>query len=195
MGAYDKSANKSQEKLGILARAFDKLVGKVEEARETARTSTKADVDIDSSVVLVKADGTVHDVVYFNHERSICGSVEHAGDDRTGKNKQGVHDNEEIKVDLGIIPLDVSRVVFVANIYQGLSKGQDFGQIDGAYIRVLNSQGREELIRYSLTDEYRNMRGIVVGELYRHGLEWKFRAVGQGTESDRLENLVSTVSR
>ena len=37
-----------------------------------------------------------------------------------------------------------------------------------------------ELARYDLSEDASTETAMVFGELYRHGAEWKFRAVGQG---------------
>ncbi|EBX6937278.1 chemical-damaging agent resistance protein C, partial [Salmonella enterica subsp. enterica serovar Bareilly] len=34
--------------------------------------------------------------------------------------------------------------------------------------------------RYDLTEDASTETAMLFGELYRHGAEWKFRAVGQG---------------
>jgi tellurium resistance protein TerD len=37
-----------------------------------------------------------------------------------------------------------------------------------------------ELARYDLSEDASTETAMVFGEVYRHGAEWKFRAVGQG---------------
>jgi stress response protein SCP2 len=180
---------KAKESKGFLARMFDKAVG--EDA--PVRTSSASSMDIDSSVVMVTEAGQKLDLIYYGEKRSNCGSIIHAGDDLTGNDKKGVYDNEEIKINLTTIPSNVKSLKFIANVYQGQSRGHDFGQVKGAYIRVLQTSNRDELIRYNLSEDYNGMRGIIVGELYRHNNEWKFRAIGQGTPSDSLTELVQVV--
>lgn len=173
---------------GLLARMFDRAV-------ERTQQVASGGMDIDSSVIMLDGNDRAVDTVYYGKQTSNCGSIYHAGDDRTGNDKYGAHDNEEITIDLSRIPSAVQKLVFVANVYQGNSKDQHFGQVKGAYIRVLNSEGREEFIRYNLAEDYNKMCGLVVGELYRYSGEWKFRAVGQGTSDDSLSNLQRMVTR
>jgi stress response protein SCP2 len=145
-------------------------------------------MDIDSSVVLASGKRK-YDLVYYGNLRGA--GVNHKGDDLTGSDKKGEYDNEEIEIDLNRVPSNVDRLIFVANIYRGEERGQHFGQVSkGAYIRVLNSSNREELIRYELSQEFDKLRGIVVGELYRYNGDWKFKAIGQGTPKSNLTNLV-----
>lgn len=176
------------KKKGFLARMFDRAADTVSEA-----TGGGSNMDIDSSVVLVGENGAHYDTVYYGHQTSKCTSVRHAGDDLTGNDKKGEYDNEEIRIDLSRVPSHVNKLVFVANIFAGASRGQHFGQVKGAYIRVLKTQGREELIRYSLADEFNGMRGLVAGQIYRHDGEWKFRAIGEGTVEDGLNQIVRKV--
>ena len=43
-----------------------------------------------------------------------------------------------------------------------------------AYVRIVNEETNEELIRYDLGEDFSIETAIVVGELYRHNGEWKF---------------------
>ena len=58
--------------------------------------------------------------------------------------------------------------------------------IRNAYIRIQNPQTGEELARYNLSDGKTTLIAgkttLIAGEMYRHGSEWKFSAVGEGTQ-------------
>ncbi len=148
------------------------------------RTTTGTDFDLDASAILVKADGKAFDdksFVFFNNKTSGDGSVVHGGDNLTG---QGDGDDEQIKVDLTKVPAEVDKIVFPVSVYEGDARGQSFGQVRGAYIRVVNGgDGTTELARYDLTEDAATETAMIFGELYRAGEEWKFRAVGQGYAS------------
>lgn len=49
-----------------------------------------------------------------------------------------------------------------------------------AFIRLVNAETNEELIRYDLGEDFSIETAMVVGELYRHNGEWKFNAIGSG---------------
>lgn len=51
-----------------------------------------------------------------------------------------------------------------------------------AFIRILNEETNEELVRYDLSEDYSIETTVVVGELYKHNGEWKFAAIGAGFE-------------
>ncbi|MFF3945161.1 TerD family protein [Streptomyces sp. NPDC001902] len=148
-----------------------------------ARTTTGADFDLDASALLTGAEGKVlsdQHFVFFNNLRSPDGSVEHTGDNITG---EGEGDDEQIKVNLAGVPAEVAKIVFPVSIYDAESRQQSFGQVRNAFIRVVNQADDKELARYDLTEDASTETAMVFGELYRHGAEWKFRAIGQGYAS------------
>jgi tellurium resistance protein TerD len=148
-----------------------------------ARTTTGSDFDLDASALLTDEQGKVlsdQHFVFFNNLRSPDGSVEHTGDNLTG---EGEGDDEVINVNLAGVPAEVVKIVFPVSIYEAESRQQSFGQVRNAYIRVLNAADQRELARYDLTEDASTETAMVFGELYRHGGEWKFRAIGQGYAS------------
>ena len=54
------------------------------------------------------------------------------------------------------------------------------GMVTNAFIRVVNQDSNQELLRYDLSEDYSVETAMIAGELYRHGAEWKFNAVGSG---------------
>ncbi|MFI6692018.1 TerD family protein [Streptomyces sp. NPDC050433] len=148
-----------------------------------ARSTTGADFDLDASALLVNAAGKVpsdQHFIFYNNLKSPDGSVEHTGDNLTG---EGEGDDESLKVNLAGVPADVDKIVFPVSIHEAESRGQSFGQVRNAFIRVVNQDGGAELARYDLTEDASTETAMVFGELYRNGAEWKFRAVGQGYAS------------
>ncbi len=148
-----------------------------------ARTTTGVKFDLDASALGVGENGQVLSdqyFIFFNQRRSPEGAIEHKGDNRDGA---GAGDDEVIAVDLGAIPEALSKVVFLASIYEAETNGVSFGQVRNAFIRVVNTADGSELARYDLTEDASVETAMVFGELYRHGREWKFRAIGQGYSS------------
>jgi len=144
------------------------------------RITDGAAFDLDASVFLLASTGKVRseaDFIFFNNLKSACGSVVHSGDELTGA-KEG--DDEQIKVNLATFPADVVRITFCVTIYEAEIRKQNFGMVSGAFIRILNAKTNEELVRYDLSEDYSLETAMVFGELYRHGAEWKFKAVGEG---------------
>ncbi|GLZ04239.1 chemical-damaging agent resistance protein C [Actinomadura sp. NBRC 104412] len=147
------------------------------------RATTGADFDLDASALLLGGDGKVlsdQHFVFFNNLKSPDGSVEHTGDNLTG---EGEGDDESINVDLRAVPAECERIVFPVSIYDADARGQSFGQVRNAFIRIVNRTDGTELARFDLTEDASTETAMVFGELYRRGGEWKFRAVGQGYAS------------
>lgn len=139
-----------------------------------------ADFDLDAAAFLTKDNDKVasdEDFVFYNNLKHKSGAVEHMGDNRTG---EGEGDDEEIKIDLAKVPASVAKIAFTVTIDQAQERGQNFGQISNAYIRVVDVATNRELIRYDLGEDYSIETAVVVGELYRHGSDWKFNAIGSG---------------
>jgi tellurium resistance protein TerD len=148
-----------------------------------ARTTDGQPFDLDASAIGVDADGRVlsdQHFVFFNNTRSPDGAIEHSGDNVTG---EGAGDDEQIRVDLTGAPATLDRVVFPVSIYDAETRGQNFGQVRNAFIRVMNQAGEAEITRYDLSEDASTETAMVFGEVYRNGAEWKFRAVGQGYAS------------
>jgi len=147
------------------------------------RTTTGADFDLDASAIALGPDKkTLSDqhFVFFNNLRSPEGSIEHLGDNLTGS---GDGDDEVINVDLAGTPPTIDSIVFPVSIYDAETRAQSFGQVRNAYIRVLNQANGQEMARYDLSEDASMETAMVFGELYRHGADWKFRAIGQGYAS------------
>lgn len=144
------------------------------------RSTDGVDFDLDASAFLLSANGKVrgdNDFIFYNNLKSNCGSVEHTGDNRTG---DGDGDDESLKINLASIPADVEKVVFTVTIHDAEARRQNFGQVANAFIRVVNELSNIEIARYDLSEDASTETAMIFGELYRHGAEWKFRAVGQG---------------
>ena len=155
---------------------------------------SNANIDCDASVIMLDQNGKItkeKNLVYFGNKKSQCGSVSHSGDNLTG---DGEGDDEQLNVDLSRVPNDVHKLVFVVNIYDCVSRRQDFGMIGNAYIRVVNASNNQDLCKFNLTENYSGKTSLIVGELYRYDSEWKFSAIGEGTTDTGISQLVRRYS-
>ena len=136
--------------------------------------------DLDSSVFLLGEDGKVTgpaDFVFYNNTTGGNGSVVHSGDNLTG---DGSGDDEAVVIALNDVPASIQRITFTVTIHDADARGQNFGMVSNAFIRVVNEGSGEEVIRYDLGEDFSIETALVVGELYRHNGEWKFSAIGSG---------------
>ncbi|GAB3212008.1 TerD family protein [Nocardia tengchongensis] len=147
------------------------------------RTTTGTDFDLDASAIATGGDKKAlsdKHFVFFNNLQSPEGTIVHTGDNLTG---EGEGDDEVINIDLAGTPPAVESIFFPVSIYDADSRGQSFGQVRNAYIRVVDRANGAELARYDLSEDASTETAMVFGELYRNNGEWKFRAIGQGYAS------------
>jgi len=155
-----------------------------------ARATDGTDFDLDASAFLLGANGKVADDSHFIFYGQLAfpagnggnganpdGVVRHQGDNLTG---DGDGDDEVIEVDILRVPDYVHKISFTVSIHEAATRRQTFGMVDNAFIRVVNKADGKELARYDLTEDGSTETAMIFGELYRHGGDWKFRAVGQG---------------
>lgn len=146
-------------------------------------------IDCDASAILLQNGKIVStsDLVYFGNLTHKSRAVQHQGDNLTGA---GEGDDEQIIVDLSQVPPEYDRIVIVVNIYQAVSRKQHFGLIENAFIRLVDARNNNEMMRYNLTENYSGMTAMIFGEIYRYNGEWKFSAIGQGTNDPGLKELI-----
>lgn len=145
-----------------------------------ARSTSGDEFDLDASVFMVGQNGKApsdQHFIFYNQLRSACGSVEHTGDNRTG---DGDGDDESLKVVLDKVPAAIERLVVAVTIHDAQTRRQNFGMVRGAYIRLVNIENNDEIVRFDLTEDASVETAMIFGEIYRHNGEFKFRAVGQG---------------
>ena len=118
---------------------------------DTNRYSGGAEFDLDASAFLLGANGKVRkdeDFIFYGNLKSADGSVTHTGDNRTG---EGEGDDEVLYIDFTKVPADVERIAITVTIYEAQERGQNFGQVSNAYVRLArrssenDSVGTEEL--------------------------------------------------
>ena len=147
------------------------------------------DFDLDAAAFMLGADGkcpTDKEFVFYGNLAHPSESVKHMGDNLTG---EGEGDDEQIVIDLAKVPQEYDKIVIVVNIYQAVQRHQHFGMIENAFIRLVDARNNNEMCKYNLTENYSGMTAMIFGEVYRHNGEWKFSAVGQGTNDPGLGEL------
>lgn len=140
----------------------------------------ETDFDLDASAFMTKANGKVgneNDFIFYGNLNHVSGSVQHMGDNRTG---EGDGDDEVIKVQLDKIPSDYDTILFTVTIYEAEKRLQNFGMVENAYVRLIDEDTGEELVRFDLTEDFSTETALVVAEIYKRDGQWKFAAIGSG---------------
>ena len=90
-------------------------------------------------------------------------------------------DAEQIEVQLDAVPAEVSRIVVVLYLNEGMGLRRSLGQLRECVLRVLNLDGNAELVRSeNLADTLDGETAMTLGEVYRHQGDWKFKVIGEG---------------
>ena len=154
-------------------------------------TDTGGDFDIDASLFLVdSSEKLISDqhFIFYNNQISPDPeqSIQQRGDNRTGA---GEGDDEIIDVNLKTVPTNIDKVIITVTIHEADKRQQNFGQVSNAFVRIVNAENEEEVIRYDLTEDFSVETALIMAELYRKDGEWRMNAVGAGYEGG-LQALV-----
>lgn len=139
-----------------------------------------ADFDLDAAAFMLGDNGkapTEKEFIFYGNLEHTTESVKHMGDNLTG---EGEGDDEQVFVDLSLIPSNIAKIAFTVTIYDADKRKQNFGQVSNAFIRIVDESTGQELIHYDLAEDFSIETAVVVGELYRYNGEWKFNAIGSG---------------
>jgi tellurium resistance protein TerD len=128
------------------------------------------------------------DVIFYNSMRHPSGHIWLTGDNRTGA---GDGDDEQIIVKLDSLDARYDKILFIVTIYQGRVNKQHFGLIDNAFIRAVDTKGRE-IARYTLSGDSTldGKCSLVFAEAYRRNDGWKFRAIGEAHGTDSFVDIL-----
>ena len=148
--------------------------------------STSYSIDCDASAITMGNGNKYRACIYYGHLSED--NVYHHGDNLTG---DGDGDDEQITVDLAHLSSEIERIVFVVNIYNCTERKQDFGLIKNAYIRLVDESTGKEICKYNLSDDYAGKTAMIFAEVYRNNGEWKFNAIGQGTNDASISQLIN----
>ena len=143
---------------------------------------TGYDFDLDASAFMLGRNEKIisdNHFIFYNNLTSpdSAKSVEHTGDNLTGA---GDGDDEVIKINLPKVPAEVQKIVITVTIHDAAKRGQNFGQVENAFVRVVNAQTSQQVIRYDLVEDYSIETALIMAEIYRKDGEWRLNAVGSG---------------
>ncbi|WP_394583943.1 TerD family protein [Cytobacillus firmus] len=147
---------------------------------DTNKYSGGHDFDLDASAFLADENSKCandHDFIFYNNLQHPSGAVIHTGDNRTG---EGDGDDEQLVVDFTKIPSHVHRIGITVTIHDAELRQQNFGQVSNAFVRLVDESSNQELLRFDLGEDFSIETAVVFCELYRHGNDWKFNAIGSG---------------
>lgn len=155
--------------------------GKVANLGRTAQTSSGKQVGLYEG-----------DVIFFNSMKHPSGNIWLTGDNRTGA---GDGDDEQIIVKLDSLDQKYQKILFIVSIYQGRKNNQHFSMVENAFIRAVDTKGKE-ITKFSLTGDasLNGMCSMVFAEAYRKDGGWQFRAIGEPYQTDNFVEILKEYS-
>jgi tellurium resistance protein TerD len=142
--------------------------------------------DLDAACLMLNPGGKNEFMVYYSNLKSPDGSINHSGDNLTGA---GEGDDEQIIVDLKSVPANIQKLIFAVTIFQAKERKQDFGQVENAFVRMVNASNNNEIARYNLSSSYPGMTSMILAEVTREGNGWKMAALGESSKAGSLHEV------
>lgn len=145
--------------------------------------------DFDLDLVMFECDANKrclddHHMVFYGNLHDPEEAVKHSGDNRTGA---GDGDDETAFLDFDKINPNVESIIIAVTIYEARAKNQNFGCVDNAFIRMVDTDTNEEVLRFDLGEDFSTEKSVVFAEIYKASGEWKFKAVGQGYDKELVD--------
>lgn len=125
--------------------------------------------DVDASAFLLGTGGKVAgdaDFVFYNNPRSRCGGV---------RLREGSGAHRQLRINPGLLPASVAKVAVCLSLFGGGS----FAQATRIAVGLADA-GRSELAVFRPQTAGMPEAALILGEIYRHREQWKFRALAQG---------------
>lgn len=144
------------------------------------RSIERDPIDLDLSCFLLdKTDMTRvdEDFIFYNNPTGCDGAVKLLEDSRGGA---GEGDDERLFLDLNGVPFEIMKIVFSISIYDQAMKGDNFGDVRDMYLRIVNYETDEELVRFILpVGEIENGNGMYCAAMVREGPQWFFQPLAE----------------
>jgi tellurium resistance protein TerD len=138
--------------------------------------------DLDMMALLVDGTNTIHSsehVVFYNQLTAFDGALLLSNDNQTGA---GSGDDEELYVQLSMLPPSIDKIVLAIALYQ--SGERTFRDVNAAFVRMVNDETGEEMVRYELGEDFSEAAGVVIGDVRRAEEGWKIVLTGSGVSGD-----------
>jgi len=143
------------------------------------KTKGYSSVDVDLSILAVNSINEIVSTCSFqNKKRLISKCMYHFGDDLTGNDHKTDIDNEQVQLDLGNAPLNISAFYIMAGVYSGSLK-----DIESMYGCIRNSDQVKE-VNANMTNM--SDKGIMLAKVYRDDNDWKIERIDKPINTGRV---------
>ncbi|MCI2253355.1 TerD family protein [Domibacillus sp. PGB-M46] len=138
--------------------------------------------DLDMMALLVDRENRVRSsehIVFYNQLTAFDGALLLSSDNQTGA---GSGDDEELYVQLSMLPDTVDKIVLAIALHE--SGGRTFHDVNAAFVRMINDETKEEIVRYELGEDFSDAAGVVIGDVRRAEKDWRIVLTGSGVSGD-----------
>lgn len=140
------------------------------------------DFDLDASVFMLGTNGKLISDQHFIFYNNLTSpdpdkSVKLMGDNRTGA---GEGDDEVLIIDFRKVPADVAAIAITISIHEGEERKQSFGAVGDAFVRLVNVETKNEVLRYDLDEQFSNETALIMANVEKINDEWQLTAIGDG---------------
>lgn len=144
---------------------------------------SNADLDVFALALRNGKISSASDIVFFN-QKDVVRGIHLSGDCRNGLDSTGV-DDETIDITLSQIPSDITEVAIFANIYNAQALNQNFGMVNGAYIRIVDANTNKEEAIYVLNENDSALfNAFHFATFKRNPSGWTFDTLSKGMNGD-----------
>ncbi len=130
---------------------------------------TTAEMDINAALFMIDINGKCpsdDSIVFYGNAASDNQSIKHIVKTRN---------RQEFEIELPLVPSNIEKLVISLSIYEEPGNGKTLAQIQGAYVKIFNTNPLQEVIHYPL-DAFSMENALIIGEIYRRNGDWKFAA-------------------
>ncbi|WP_050181670.1 TerD family protein [Domibacillus robiginosus] len=138
--------------------------------------------DLDMMALLVDCKNQLRSsehIVFYNQLTAFDGALLLSNDNQTGA---GSGDDEELYVQLSMLPDTVDKIVLAIALYE--PGGRTFRDVNAAFVRMINDEIKEEIVRYELGEDFSEAAGVVIGDVRRAEEGWRIVLNGSGISGD-----------
>lgn len=139
--------------------------------------------DVDTSAFLLGADGKCPSdewFIFYGQPKSPNNSVIYS------KNPNGDSSYKKaiIGVDLNKLDERIQKIPIVITINEALTQNLNFSMLNNTYLKIIDANTNKEIFTFILSEYYKEVASMVIGELYRYKDTWKFNCIGNGVAKD-----------
>ncbi|MCY6484932.1 TerD family protein [Clostridium aestuarii] len=138
-----------------------------------------SEFDLDTSIFMVDGNNNTSEenFIFYGNPISKNEGVVINKDYNTSLKKAF---DKVLQLNLNVIPNNIEKLAITATIYEADIRNQNFAQVSNAYLKLIDTETKNEILRYNFNNGLKSETAVVVAEIYRYKNEWKINPIGSG---------------